>query len=57
MYKDFPDLKSYVEYEEPYYKLRVGDFKTRLEATYFLQQVTTLYAGAFIVKDKIRIKE
>jgi hypothetical protein len=57
MYKDFPDLKSYVEYEEPYYKLRVGDFKTRLEATYFLQQVTTLYSGAFIVKDKIRIKE
>jgi hypothetical protein len=57
MYKDFPDLKSYVEYEEPYYKLRVGDFKTRLEATYFLQQVTTLYAGAFIVKDKIRIKQ
>ena len=57
MYKDFPDLKSYVEYEEPYYKLRIGDFKTRLEATYFLQQVTTLYAGAFIVKDKIRIKQ
>jgi hypothetical protein len=57
MYKDFPDLKSYVEYEEPYFKLRIGDFKTRLEATYFLQQVTTLYSGAFIVKDKIRIKE
>ena len=57
MYKDFPDLKSYVEYEEPYYKLRLGDFKTRLEATYFMQQVTPLYAGAFIVKDKIRIKQ
>jgi len=57
MYKDFPDLKSYVEYEEPYYKLRIGDFKTRLEATYFMQQVTPLYSGAFIVKDKIRIKQ
>jgi hypothetical protein len=57
MYKDFPDLKSYVEYEEPYFKLRIGDFKTRLDATCFLQQVTTLYPGAFIVKDKIRIKE
>ena len=57
MYKDFPDLKSYVEYEEPSYKLRLGDFKTRLEATFFLQQVTPLYPGAFIVKDKIRIKQ
>ncbi len=56
MYKDFPDMNSYVEYEEPYYKLRVGDFKTRLEATFFLQQVTPLYTGAFIVKDKIKVK-
>jgi hypothetical protein len=57
MYKDFPDIKSYVEYEEPSYKLRIGDFKTRLEATFYLQQVTPLYPGAFIVKDKIRIKQ
>ncbi len=56
MYKEFPDLTSYVEYEQPYYKLRLGDFKTRLDATYFLQQIVTLYSGAFIVKDKIKIK-
>ena len=56
MYKEFPDLSSYVEYEQPYYKLRVGDFKSRLEATYYLQQVITLYPGAFIVRDKIKIK-
>ncbi|MES2619524.1 MAG: hypothetical protein V4615_01645 [Bacteroidota bacterium] len=56
MYKEFPDLTSYVEYEQPYYKLRLGDFKSRLESTYFLQQIITLYPGAFIVKDKIKIK-
>lgn len=56
MYIEFPDLSSYVEYEQPYYKLRIGDFKTRLEATYYLQQVILLYQGAFIVKDKIKIK-
>jgi hypothetical protein len=56
-YQDFPDLPSYVEYEEPYYKLRLGDFKTRLEATYYLQQVNSIYPGAFIVKDKIRIRQ
>ena len=56
MYKEFPDLASYVEYEQPYFKLRLGDFNTRLEATYYLQQVIVLYPGAFIVKDKIKIK-
>ena len=56
MYKEFSELSSYVEYEQPYYKLRLGDFKSRLEATYYLQQVITLYPGAFIVKDKIKIR-
>ncbi len=56
MYKQFPELASYVEYEQPYYKLRIGDFKTRLQATYYLQQVILLYPGAFIVKDKIKEK-
>jgi hypothetical protein len=56
MYKQFPELPSYVEYEQPYYKLRIGDFKTRLDATYYLQQVIVLYPGAFIVKDKIKAK-
>lgn len=56
MYKHFPEQASYVEYEQPYYKLRLGDFRTRLEATYYLQQVITIYPGSFIVKDKIKGK-
>lgn len=56
MYKQFPELASYVEYEQPYFKLRIGDFRTRLEAANYLQQVIVLYPGAFIVKDKIKIK-
>lgn len=56
MYKQFPELASYVEYEQPYFKLRIGDFKTRLNAAYYLQQVIVLYPGAFIVKDKIKVK-
>jgi hypothetical protein len=56
LYNQFPEIKSYVEYEQPYYKLRVGDFKTRLEATYYLQQIIPLYGSAFIVRDKIKIR-
>ena len=57
LYHQFPDLGSYVEYEQPYFKLRLGDFATRLEATYYLQQTIALYPGAFIVKDKIKTKK
>lgn len=56
MYKEFSELTSYVEYEAPYYKLRLGDFKSRLEATYFLQEIIPLYPGAFIVRDKIKLR-
>ena len=57
LYQQFPDLGSYVEYEQPYFKLRLGDFATRLDATYYLQQTIALYPGAFIVKDKIKTKK
>jgi len=56
LYKEFDAANSYIDYEQPNYKLRVGDFKTRLEATAFLQQVISLYPGAFIVKDRVKIK-
>jgi hypothetical protein len=56
LYKDFPKEKCYVEYEQPYYKLRLGDMVTRLEATNMLNQVLPLYQGAFIVKDKVRTR-
>ncbi len=56
VYNEFPDLPGYVEYEPPNFKLRIGDFKTRLEATYYLQDVIAIYPGAFIVNDKIKAK-
>ena len=56
MYRDFPELKTYVEYEQPYFKLRVGDFNSRLDATYYFERILALYPGSFIVKTRIRIK-
>lgn len=56
VYKQFADYPAYVEYDQPYYKLRVGDFATRLEATSALQQIITVYPGAYIVKDRIKLK-
>jgi hypothetical protein len=56
LYKDLPDEKCYVEYEEPYYKLRIGDYATRLEAYDKLRTVLALYPGAFVVRAKVKIK-
>ncbi|MFN8293100.1 MAG: SPOR domain-containing protein [Chitinophagales bacterium] len=54
LYKEFETIPSYVEYEQPNYKLRIGDFKTKLQATALLQDVIKIYPGAFIVKDRIK---
>ena len=55
LYKELPDEKCYVEYEEPYYKLRLGDYATRLEAYDKLRLVLAKYPGAFVVRAKIKI--
>ena len=57
IYKEFPDEKCYVDYEQPYYKVKIGDFANRFEAYYQLQKMLIVYPGAFIVRDKISIKK
>jgi hypothetical protein len=56
LYKQYDDLDIYVVYEQPYYKLRVGDYKTRLEATAALMRIVEDFQYAFIVNDMIEIK-
>ncbi len=52
----FPDIPSYVSYAEPYFRLRVGNFETKLEAHKTLMLLRPQYAGAFVIKDKIEYK-
>lgn len=54
LYQHFPRLKSYVTYEQPYFRLRMGDFADRLTATYYLMEIIPLYPEAFIVRDLIK---
>ena len=51
----FPNYSSYLIYEQPYFKIRVGDFRTRLEAYNFLQQIQTIFPAAFLVRDQIEL--
>ena len=49
----FPGDTAYISFSEPYYKVRVGDFRTRLDAVGYLQQIITDYPNAFVIRDKI----
>ena len=49
----YPTIHSYISYAEPYYKLRVGDFRTRLEAEKLISKLKRNYEGLFIFAEPI----
>ena len=51
----FPDHEGYVIYDVPYFKVRAGDFKTRMEAVKLQKQLIGDFPGSFIVQDRIPI--
>lgn len=51
----YPGVRSYITYDEPYYKLRVGDFRSRLEAQQFLGNISSEYLSAIVVVDRINL--
>lgn len=53
--KNFPEIASYLIYQQPYFKIRVGDFKTRIEASGFLNKLEDHYTTSFIVPDEVKL--
>ena len=49
---DYPMVQAYIVFDEPNFKVKVGDFRTRLEAYAFLQQIKEIYKG-YIIRDNI----
>ena len=49
----FPEIQAYVSWKAPNYRVRIGDFKTRLEAEKTLQLIMTDYPNAWVIKDEI----
>ena len=57
VYEQFPDWQPYLLYQAPYYKLRVGDFKTEEEAQAALQQLSKIFpSGLYVIHDIIELK-
>lgn len=51
----YPDIPVYLIFGQPYYRLRVGDFRTRLEAEKAFQTLKEDYKKAFITSDRIQL--
>jgi len=50
----FPDIVSYASFERPgYYKIRAGDYRTRVEGTKYLLMVRKIFPDAYLVPDII----
>jgi len=49
----YPAINTYITYKEPNYYLRVGDFRTRLEAQRFMNELRSNFPTLFIFREKI----
>lgn len=57
VYTYYPELKSYLIYQSPYFKLKVGNFKDRKEAEDYQNKLKRHFPnGVFIMNDVIELK-
>lgn len=57
IYQSYPELKPYLMYQPPFYKLKVGNFKTREEAEEYRKELARDFStGLYIIKDVIEVK-
>lgn len=52
----FPDIRTYMVYEQPYFKLRVGNYQSKLEAFKMYRAILRNFGNAFIVEDFIDVE-
>lgn len=50
-------VRTYVDYRQPNYRLRLGDFKTKLEAQKLQFELKDLFPSAIVVNDLINLPE
>ena len=51
--RSFPDIPIYLTYAEPYFRLRAGNFRNRVEAEKCLRRIKPKFKEAFVTSDMI----
>ena len=49
----YPGLKAYTDYEAPNFRVRVGDYRTKLEAEKIKRKISQEFPACFIVPDYV----
>lgn len=50
----YVDVPAYLTYQQPNYKVRIGDFRNRYEAFEFLKRIEGQYPTNFVVPDNVK---
>lgn len=57
VYTYFPELKSYLWYQSPYYRVKAGNFKERKDAEEYQKKLNAYFPkGVFIMNDIVEVK-
>ncbi|GAB4015508.1 hypothetical protein GCM10028773_05790 [Spirosoma koreense] len=56
IYQNFPELSPYLSYNQPTYKLKVGDFMRRMDAERYFASIRRLISSAQLQADKVDIR-
>lgn len=56
-YAKFPEDRPYIIYQQPNFKLRVGNYRTKLDAARMLLEVKKHFADAFIIRDELKSED
>ncbi len=51
----FPKVDTYVEFTAPHYFLKVGDFRTQMEAEKIKAEAEKSFPTSFVVKEKVNL--
>ena len=51
----FPETEAYLIYQQPYFKVRIGDYRTKFEAHASYKKLINQFDKVFIVPDKINL--
>jgi hypothetical protein len=55
--EEYPDVPAYISFNPPYYRVRVGNFRTELEAVRFRNKIRHDYPNAWVVETTIELPE
>lgn len=47
--QSYPEYRSYIDFQAPYFKVRIGDFKSREEAAELRDRLSNMFTGGVFV--------